>query len=476
MAQKLSLIYPSQHNEIYSSELLYSPLALAYVGAYTPPDWQITLHDEYVDTFIDPDEIQTDLVAMSALTPNILRTYYLADKLRARGIPVVCGGAHVSALPEEALQHFDAIVKGEAEPVWNKVIADFEAGNLQQVYDGGMVEPLEDIRLPRRDLIHPAYRHPSIITSKGCPFNCDYCFLSIFPKKKYRVLPVDAVIEDLERVKREHENTISIIVDENIAGYSQRDIDNRMALFEEMIRRKLKLSWGAQSTIEISKRPEMLKLMHKAGCKGLFIGLEATEDVHLGSELNKGFADRIDYKQAIRTIHKHGIVVIGSFILGLDSHTREYAQKLPRRMKKLKVDYPRLFFLTAWPGTPLYKSLEKQNRLQDGWSHVRKDIPSIVYNNFSEDEIRVAEKSIYRNIFTKRFILRLALRWIFREPALVKFFFRLLKLNITREAHLNKKKQLEREKRIQQELERHFAGTPWVSEKSLHSEMGGNYR
>jgi radical SAM superfamily enzyme YgiQ (UPF0313 family) len=114
MAKKLALINPAMHSDLYTSNLPYSLLALAYVAAYTANDWEITSYDEYVDL----DKIDSDLVAMSALTPNILRAYYLADKLRQRGITTVCGGAHVSALPDEAVQFFDAVVLGEAEPIW----------------------------------------------------------------------------------------------------------------------------------------------------------------------------------------------------------------------------------------------------------------------------------------------------------------------------------------------------------------------
>jgi hypothetical protein len=97
MANKLTLIYPAMHSDLYASNLLYSPLALAYVAAYTPKDWEITSYDEYVDGYVDPDRIDADLVAMSALTPNIPRAYYLADKLRQRGITTVCGSCFGAA-------------------------------------------------------------------------------------------------------------------------------------------------------------------------------------------------------------------------------------------------------------------------------------------------------------------------------------------------------------------------------------------
>lgn len=474
MPNKLALIYPAMHSDLYSSELLYGPLALAYVGAYTPSNWKITLYDEYVDEYVDPVKIDADLVAMSALTPNIPRAYYLADKLRDRGITTVCGGAHVSALPDEALQFFDAVVLGEAEPVWPQVIADFEGGNLKKVYDGGLEHDLEDIRLPRRDLIHRNYPYTTLITSKGCPFRCDYCYLSVFEKKKYRTLPVDAIIEDME-LTNQRNDFIVIFGDENVSGYSAKDQENRMELFERMIKKKFSFVWGAQSTIDIYKKPEMLKLMRAAGCRALFVGLESI-DSDLGKQVNKSFADRIDYKEAIRVIHKHGIGVIGSFLLGLDNQDMSYAKRLPRMVKKLNIEYPRLFFLTAWPGTPLYKRLQEQGRIQKGYCQVRKDIPNIVYTHFSEEEIREVHRDIKKNFFTKPYIAKIALRWLFKDPTMVRFFLKILKSNITPEAHRLKREQWEKEASMRELIEEHFRGTPLDESETLHKEFSGTAR
>jgi radical SAM superfamily enzyme YgiQ (UPF0313 family) len=471
MANKLTLIYPSIHSDIYTSELLFSPLALAYVGAYTPNDWKITLCDEYVDQYVDPNKIDADLVAMSALTPNIPRAYYLADKLRRRGIKTVCGGAHVTALPDEALHFFEAVVLGEAEPVWPQVIADFEGGNLKKIYDGGMVHSLEDIRLPRRDLIHKNYHYPSLITSKGCPFYCDYCYLSVFKKKKYRLLPVDAIIEDMERVNRQTDY-FAIVVDENISGYSAKDLENRVELFEQMIRKKFSFFWGAQSTINIYKKPELLKLMRAAGCRALFVGLESI-DSDLGRQVNKNFADTINYKEAIKVIHRHRIGVVGSFILGLDNQDMSYARQLPRQVKKLNIDYPRVFFLTALPGTPLYKRLQEQGRIPKGYYQVRKNIPNIVYTHFSEEEIREAHKYIKRNFFTKPYIAKIVLRWLFKDPGMVKFFLKALKSNMSLEAQRLKKKQLEKEAFMKELIEKHFRGTQFDESETIYKEISG---
>jgi radical SAM superfamily enzyme YgiQ (UPF0313 family) len=462
MAKKLALINPAMHSDLYSSNLLYSPLALAYVAAYTPNDWEITSYDEYVDEYVDPDKIDADLVAMSALTPNILRAYYLADKLRKRGITTVCGGAHVSALPDEAVQFFDAVVLGEAEPIWPQVIADFESGNLQQVYDGGFDRSVQDIRLPRRDLIHKSYRYPSLITSKGCPFRCDYCYLSVYEKKKDPILPVDAIIEDMEVINRQN-HSIVVFGDENVSGYSAKDHENRVELFERMIKKRFSFLWGA-----------LLELMRAAGCRALFVGLETT-DSDLGEQVNKSFADKIDYKEAIRVIHKHRIGVIGSYILGLDSHDKSYVKRLPKVVKRLNIEYPRLFFLTAWPGTPLHKRLQKQGRIPKGYTQVRKDIPNIVYSHFSEEEIREAHTYIKKNFFTKPYIAKIVLRWLFKDPSMVKFFLKVLSSNITPEARLLKKKQWDKEAFMRKLIEEHFRGTQLDESETIHKELSGTY-
>ncbi len=469
MANKLALIYPSMHSDIYSSDLLYSPLALAYVGAYTPKHWEVNVYDEYVGEYIDPDRIDADMVAMSALTSNIPRAYYLADKFRSRGIKTVCGGAHVSALPNEGLQFFDVVVLGEAESVWSQVISDFEAENLKNVYDGGMVHSVEDIRLPRRDLIHRNYHYPSLITSKGCPFRCDFCYLSIYEKKKYRLLPVDAIIEDMEHVNRQTD-LIAVFVDENVSGYSEKDLENRFELFEQMIKKKFSFVWGAQSTIDVYKNPELLKIMRAAGCRALFIGFEAI-DSKLGRLVNKNFADSIDYKEAVKVIHKHRIGVIGSFILGLDNQDISYAKRLPKVVKKLNIEYPRLFFLTAWPGTPLYRRLQDAGRIPKGYCQVRKDVPNIIYSQFSEEEIRGAYKYIEKNFFTKPYIAKVVLRWIFRDPVMVKFFFEVLKANISSDAKRLKKEQREKEVYMKRMIEEYFRGTQLDESETLYKEI-----
>jgi radical SAM superfamily enzyme YgiQ (UPF0313 family) len=241
-----------------------------------------------------------------------------------------------------------------------------------------------------------------------------------------------------------------------------------------MIKKRFRFLWGAQSTIDIYQKPELLGLMRAAGCRAIFVGLETT-DSDLGKQVNKSFADKIDYKEAIRIIHKHRIGVIGSYILGLDSHDKNYVKRLPKVVKRLNIEYPRLFFLTAWPGTPLHKRLQKQGGIPKGYTQVRKDIPNIVYSHFSEEEIREAHSFIKKNFFTKPYIAKIVLRWLFKDPSMVKFFLKVLSSNITPEARLLKKKQWEKEAFMRKLIEEHFRGTQLDESETIHKELSGTY-
>ena len=267
---------------------------------------------------------------------------------------------------------------------------------------------------------------------------------------------------------------IVVFGDENVSRYSAKDHENRMEVFEGMIKKRFNFVWEAQSTIDIYRKPEFLELMRAAGCRALFVGFE-TANSDLGEQVKKNFADRIDYKEAIRVIHKHCISVIGSYILGLDSHDKSYVKRLPKVVKRLNIECPRLFFLTAWPGTAVYKRLQNQGRIPKDYTQVRKDIPSIVYSHFSEEEIREAHKYIKKSFFTKPDIAKIVLWWLFKDPPMVKFFLKVLSSNITPEARRLKKKQLEKETYMRELIKKHFRGTQLDESETTHKELGGTY-
>jgi radical SAM superfamily enzyme YgiQ (UPF0313 family) len=259
------------------------------------------------------------------------------------------------------------------------------------------------------------------MTSRGCPFKCTFCYLSVYPDRKYRTIPHEMVLEDMESLRNER---IVVITDENFIGYDREDYENRKQLLRKMIKRKFKFYWGCQASVNIAFQPELLELMYKAGCKIVFIGYE-TQDPEALRSINKDQNLDLDYKQVIRNIHKKKIAVIASTILGMDNQKPGYHKDLIRELKRIKVDLVRVFFMTAWPGTTLYKELDKEKRVSAEWDVLRKDIPTLKFTHYSNIEIIEARQIITRTFFNKSHVARIILRWLFIDRSLIGLFIKM---------------------------------------------------
>ena len=418
---KLALCYPSNSKENKGIEFLYGPLSLAYIARHTPENYMMSLHDEYVGETIDAQKIDADLVAISALTPGISRAYQIGDQLRKRGIKCVIGGNHVTALPDEALEHFDSVIIGEGENPWEELLKDFEKGNISDKYYGPMNVPLDTLGTPDRRFIHKNYKYPSVNTSRGCPYNCSFCYLSVYKDRKYRIIPHKTILEDLDSLRDEF---VVLITDENFMGYTEENFEDRKTLLKEMIRQKFHFVWGCQTTVKVAENPEMMELMYRAGCRGIFIGFESSnmEDlIKMHKKQNVG----IDFQKVVEKIHEHKIAVIASCILGMDNQQNDYHLLLIKELKSYKVDYVRVYLMTAWPGTPLYDQLKAENRLSSLYDKVRFDIPSTIFKHYTPEEIIIARNKILKSFYSALYTLRVIFRWIFSDTTLIPLFIKL---------------------------------------------------
>lgn len=432
---KLIFCYPSYDKENEGTEMLYSPLALAYLATHTPDHYEITLYDEYVGEDLDPYTVEADIVAFSSLSSGIGRAYELANVLRQRGITCVIGGAHATALPEEVLQHFDVVLKGEGELPWKEFLMDFEKGTVKSSYFGKMNVSLEHLGKPDRKCIHPNYHYPSLMTSRGCPFHCSFCYLTVYKNRKYRPIPHKTVLEDMESVSDTH---MVVVTDENFIGYTEKDFEDRKELLRKMIGRKFNFIWGCQASTNIAEQPELMELMYKAGCRAVFVGFEANDEEALKS-INKKHNLNIDYKDIVKKIHKKKIAVIASTILGMDNQRKGYHKHLIKELIRIKADYVRVFYMTAWPGTPLYKVLEKENRVTNDWKSLRKDIPTTKFKNYTNEEIIEARKAILGHFFSTRHIIKVSLTWLFRDTSLISLLIKMWWRNKNSERIRNKR-------------------------------------
>jgi radical SAM superfamily enzyme YgiQ (UPF0313 family) len=354
------------NRSFYGRAFQVPPLALGVLASLTPDDIEIDLVDEnlrQVDFTRMPD-----LVAITSLTASAPRAYEIADKYRLAGAKVVIGGIHASALPLEAIQHADCVVLGEAEGVWARLLEDFQAGKLKKFYKGKKPDPAH-ISVPKRDIFEKQgyFLKSTVQTSRGCPFGCDFCSVQKFFGNKCRMRPATSVVEEIRQLA----TRFVAFVDDNIAG----SYPYARELFSSLA--PLKVRWICQAPITIGKDPEFLKLMYKAGCRGVFIGIESIMPDCL-KEVSKSFNVVGKFGEYIKRIHDAGISIEGAFIFGFDHDDKSVFERTLDFITRTKIDFAQFGILTPFPGTNLQKRLKRQDRiLSEDWR--RYDIAHTVF-------------------------------------------------------------------------------------------------
>ncbi|MFC1947850.1 B12-binding domain-containing radical SAM protein [Chloroflexota bacterium] len=363
---KLRLIAPAvPGNSQKSKKVLVPPLGLATVAALTPPDVEVSLTDENV-SLIDFQE-ETDLVGITVLTSTAQRAYEISDIFRERGIKVVLGGIHVSFLPDEADQHADAVVIGEAEDTWPRLLDDLKSNNLQKIYEQGERLPLVNLPVPRRDLFaRGAYLiRNTLAATRGCPYSCSFCSVSSFFGRTYRCRPVDEVINEIDTIKGAK---YIFFVDDNIVGNPRYAKE----LFRAMIPYKIK--WFAQASVTTAKDDELLELATASGCIGLLIGFESIYPLSLAT-IAKSINVVDEYEVIIRKIHSKGIGIHGFFIIGLDEDEEDVFERTVRFAQKMKLESAGFAYPVPLPGTDFYNTLDKDRRIiSKEWSRYSDEI------------------------------------------------------------------------------------------------------
>ncbi len=358
--RKLLLINPVRRRSglLLSRFSTFAPLGLAYVAAVTPPDWQVSIADENMAEFqFEP----ADLVGITAFTTNINRAYEIARLYRQRNIKVIIGGIHASMLAEEVLQHADSVVIGEVEGLWQQVLEDFENNRLEKKYSGPRINLAEFDVKPRRDLLHPDYFWHSVQTSRGCPFNCDFCSVSRYLGTKFRQRAVKDVLDELAAIKSKY----IAFVDDNLIGYSRANRNRALELFTGMVEHKLEKRWWMQTSINAGEDESVVEKAARAGCMFAFIGFETLSRDTL-KKMKKGINLKMgvpNYKQVVDVFHKYGIAVYGAFVIGNDHESPAYYKQLAHFLVRSGIDIIQLTLLTPLPGTELMQRLEDEGRI-----------------------------------------------------------------------------------------------------------------
>jgi radical SAM superfamily enzyme YgiQ (UPF0313 family) len=371
--------------------------ALLTVAALTPSDHNIEFIDENFNQ-IDFSK-NYDLVGISLMTQQAIHGYKIADRFRNNNIKVVLGGVHVSLLPEEAINHADCIVIGEAEYVWKDILKDLENTNLKEIYKSNMVVDLKDSPVPRYDLLNISnYKFINVQTSRGCPHDCDYCTASKIFGFHYRNKNIKQVINEIEYIK-------TILKDPFIAFSDDNFLVNRklsINLLEEII--PLKIRWHAQSDISIGADQDLLKLMKKSGCNFVFIGLESITKKGLTGLDKKGWklTQLKNYSKYINNIQNQGIGVIGAFIIGLDEDELFDFQNISNFVKEHNLYGSSFTILTPYPGSRTMDKLRMENRINVfSWDKYTGYNVTFSPNKMSKEDLERGIISLYKSVYTK---------------------------------------------------------------------------
>ena len=343
------------------------PLALPTLAALTPRDVEVIIEDENIKP-INFDE-KVDLVGITFFTCFAPRAYQIADEFRRKGAKVVLGGIHASLLPNEAIQHADSIVIGEADEIWPKVISDFKKNNLQRVYKQSRFPDLKNSPVPRFDLVDQKnYNYFTVQIGRGCPYGCEFCSVHLFNGRQYRTKPIENVLREVETLKRLDSKKTFFFVDDNILA----NPEYAKEFFKKLV--PLKIKWWCQASINRLQDDEILDLMQKSGCREVFVGFESISEKSL-ENIGKTRLNKVDeYNWTIKKVHQHGIAIFGSFMFGSDTDTNEIFNETFNFIQKNNIAFAMLNILVPVPATLIYERFKRENRIINyDWSKYNGD-------------------------------------------------------------------------------------------------------
>jgi radical SAM superfamily enzyme YgiQ (UPF0313 family) len=348
---RLTLIRPNMGD--FRSHDAMKPLSLGILAARTPADIQISFFDDKIE--IIPEDDHPDMVAMTVETFTASRAYTIAKKYRDCGIPVVMGGYHPTFLPEEALLHADAVVRGDAEGIWEQILLDFQDGELRRIYTGGNSRLLNDVVVDRRIFEGKKYVPLELVQyGRGCHFDCDFCSIHRFYDGQVRCRTLDGFLEELKLLDKKK---LLFFVDDNL--FSSRNELNKLlqALQPSGFR------WCCQISIDVAWDEKLLDMMAECGCVLVLIGFESLSMPNLKQMRKPWNSLAGDYREVVKKFHERNIAIYGTFVFGYDWETVGSIQESLDFAIREKLEIANFNLLIPTPGSLLYERLKQEKRL-----------------------------------------------------------------------------------------------------------------
>jgi radical SAM superfamily enzyme YgiQ (UPF0313 family) len=399
---EIVVVYMARYQHGHEANFV-PPITGIHLAALTPADYQVRVVHQQVEA-VDFDT-DADLIALTFFTGFAPEAYRLAHEFRKRGKTVVAGGPHVTFNADEAQRHVDSVVLGEAESVWAQLLQDASTGRLRSRYVG-TPQPLDGLRTPRYDLLRGRYFVPRVVqATRGCPFTCSFCTVpSINPG--FRTRPVADVIEDIRYDRFPHwwQRKVVWFWDDNLTARRQyiRELLSAMVPFKKW--------WLTQASMDIANDSDLLDLMGRSGCIGIFFGIESFGAESL-RDAHKPQNKVSTYEARIRALHDRGICVMAGFIAGFDGDTPRSIATMARQLYETGVDVPFLSVLTPYRGTPAYSKLEDEGRILAGrgWEFYNGYNVAFRPRDMSPEELLEAHRALWREAFSLKYtVLRVA--------------------------------------------------------------------
>jgi radical SAM superfamily enzyme YgiQ (UPF0313 family) len=388
-------------------------LGPAILAAHTPVGTEFA----YTDDLLEPIDLARlppgDLVGLQVFSKTSRRAYALADAYRAAGARVVLGGIHVTALPHEAGAHADAVVIGEAEGLWGRVVDDARGGRLQPVYRHEGFPALAGLPLPRRDrALFRSRRYVPfdvVQTMRGCPFTCEFCSVNVQSGTELRLRPTPEVLAEVERLGR-----LLMFADDNVLVHPRR----ARTLLEGLA--PLGKHWIGQASLAGLDDPAHVALLRRSGCQGLFIGFETLSETAL-RRMGKRQNVPSRYRDVVARLADAGIAVWGSFVFGFDDDDPSVFDRTVAFARASGLTVAMFTLLTPYPGTPLYARLEREGRLTAPRWWLEEDhdrvAPYFTPRGMTRAELRAGWQRAWRDFYSlgsiwERWRPRLGAGWL----------------------------------------------------------------
>jgi len=371
----------------YLENVKFSPLHLGILAALSDGHDIRVVDGDWQEIPFDED---FDLIGITSTTFTSEAAYKIAGVFRERGSKVVIGGVHASLMPDECLQHSDAVVVGEAEYVWKDLLRDAGKNQLRGVYRSERLTDMNDVPQPRRELLKESSWFACLQATRGCVNRCKYCYLPSVPWTKFRKRPVELVIEELRSIPQR----LVFFVDDNLFV----DRDYCLDLFRRMA--PLKRTWAVQMPTNVGRDDEMLDAMAACGCFNVQVGFQSFNPASLNWAQVK--QNRIEeYQSLVEKLHKRNILVTAFLMFGFDYDTPAIFEETVRAIEKISLDEAHYYVLTPYPGTQLYEQLKKEGRILPGKSRSSFGWASATFlpKNMTPEELEKGVQYMYEKTY-----------------------------------------------------------------------------